>query len=128
MDGRLYGVCFCCTSRIRGRESPRRSIPTSEASAKTHLTTSISKYAGERIKFQVQTVAVFDGHGTNVRSRKHTTNSQTPTTPVQVSIEIQFKVFISLIIYTSSLPESTDKYTRQWWPQWRSWSRWTWRS
>lgn len=34
---------------------------------------------------QVQTVAVFDGHGTNVRSRKHTTNIQTPSTPVQVS-------------------------------------------
>lgn len=37
---------------------------------------------------QVQTVAVFDG--TNVRSRKHTTNSQTPTTPVQVSIALSF--------------------------------------
>lgn len=33
-------------------------------------------------KGQCQTVAVFDGHGTNVRSRK--ANSQTPTTPVQV--------------------------------------------
>lgn len=33
-------------------------------------------------KGQCQTVAVFDGHGTNVRSRK--TNTQTPTTPVQV--------------------------------------------
>lgn len=29
-----------------------------------------------------QTVAVFDGHGTNVRSRK--SNTQTPTTPGQV--------------------------------------------
>lgn len=33
-------------------------------------------------KGQCQTVAVFDGHGTNVRSRK--ANAQTPTTPVQV--------------------------------------------
>lgn len=31
-----------------------------------------------------QTVAVFDGHGTNVRSRK--ANTQTPTTPVQVKV------------------------------------------
>ena len=34
-------------------------------------------------KGQCQTVAVFDGHGTNVRSRK--ANTQTPTTPVQVN-------------------------------------------
>lgn len=36
-------------------------------------------------KGQCQTVAVFDGHGTNVRSRK--ANTQTPTTPVQVSFK-----------------------------------------
>lgn len=36
-------------------------------------------------KGQCQTVAVFDGHGTNVRSRK--ANTQTPTTPVQVSLK-----------------------------------------
>lgn len=34
-------------------------------------------------KGQCQTVAVFDGHGTNVRSRK--ANAQTPTTPIQVT-------------------------------------------
>lgn len=37
-------------------------------------------------KGQCQTVAVFDGHGTNVRSRK--ANTQTPTTPVQVAINL----------------------------------------
>jgi hypothetical protein len=36
----------------------------------------------EKGQCQTQTIAVFDGHGTNVRSRK--ANTQTPTTPVQV--------------------------------------------
>lgn len=40
-------------------------------------------------KGQCQTVAVFDGHGTNVRSRKP--NTQTPTTPVQVMM--QFPIY-----------------------------------
>jgi hypothetical protein len=38
----------------------------------------------EKGQCQTQTIAVFDGHGTNVRSRK--ANTQTPTTPVQVSL------------------------------------------
>lgn len=36
-------------------------------------------------KGQCQTVAVFDGHNTNVRSRK--ANTQTPTTPVPVIVK-----------------------------------------
>lgn len=47
-------------------------------------------------KGQCQTVAVFDGHGTNVRSRK--ANTQTPTTPVPVSGWLESK-FYRWIIY-----------------------------
>lgn len=45
-------------------------------------------------KGQCQTVAVFDGHGTNVRSRK--ANSQTPTTPVQVNACKAFNALFNL--------------------------------
>lgn len=47
-------------------------------------------------KGQCQTVAVFDGHGTNVRSRKP--NTQTPTTPVQV-----MNAFILMILLLSNV-------------------------
>lgn len=59
------------------------------------LTSTMEK--GININSQVQTVAVFDGHGTNVRSRKHTSNSQTPTTPVQVAIMLTFKNLITFL-------------------------------
>jgi hypothetical protein len=51
-------------------------------------------------KGQCQTVAVFDGHGTNVRSRK--ANTQTPTTPVQVSSGARTQCLTEIFIHPIS--------------------------
>jgi hypothetical protein len=66
-------------------------------------------------KGQCQTVAVFDGHGTNVRSRK--ANSQTPTTPVQVSLvrkRFRFDCIGNDSMKNSFLLRLADKPAGQW--------------
>lgn len=63
-------------------------------------------------KGQCQTVAVFDGHATNVRSRK--ANSQTPTTPVPVIVWLKMDELFAL---STSLLLIADESAGQWRPE-----------